>query len=257
MSKNRLRLIHQLFGFLFFDPLEMIRKWRGIPYYLDNLKAYNGLNCREKFQFRWSNALPVLQDRFTQAGGTRGHYFWQDLWAARHIYESKIQSHVDVGSRLDGFIAHILPFCRVTYVDIRPLDTETEGLEYRRGSILEMPFQNDSVASLSSLHVIEHIGLGRYGDKVQPDGYIQGAKELARILAPNHRLYIGTPVGIERLFFDAHRVFDPQTIINIFAPLQLIQFSLIDDQGDRIYYDASFDKARSCRYGCGLFVFQK
>ena len=107
------------------------------------------------------------------------------------------------------------------------------------------------------MHVIEHVGLGRYGDEIQPDGYICAARELARVLAPDGMLYIGTPVGVEKLRFDAHRIFDPQTVVNSFPTLRLLEFSLIDDAADKIWVDASFDKARRCKYGCGLFLFKK
>jgi SAM-dependent methyltransferase len=196
-------------------------------------------------------------DRFASAGTAEGHYFYQDLWAARLLLENHVKEHVDVGSRLDGFVGHILPFCRVCYVDIRPLNVQLEGFEFRRGSILEMPFEDNSISSLSSLHVIEHVGLGRYGDRVEPDGYVRAAKELARVLAPNGCLLLGTPVGKERLCFDAHRIFDPQTVVDAFGSLRLVEFSLIDDKGQGILRNATFDQAKSCSYGCGLFVFKK
>jgi SAM-dependent methyltransferase len=120
-----------------------------------------------------------------------------------------------------------------------------------------MPFKDGSIASLSSLHVIEHVGLGRYGDPVDPAGYLKAAAELSRVLAPGGRLLLSTPIGHERTCFDAHRVFDPQTVIQAFGNLALIEFSLIDDEGRRIIADATFDHARRCEYGCGLFVFQK
>src|SRR4029079_16298457 len=199
----------------------------------------------------------MSHERFAPAGSAKGHYFHQDLWAARHLYERGVRRHVDVGSRVDGFVAHVLPFCQVEYVDIRPLDDEVPGLTFKAGSIVSMPFETGTVASLSSLHVLEHVGLGRYGDPIDPDGYRAGASELTRVLAPGGTLLLGTPVGRERLCFDAHRAFDPATIVSAFADLALTEFSLITDTGDMIHADASFDDARTCTYGCGLFVFQR
>jgi hypothetical protein len=65
------------------------------------------------------------------------------------------------------------------------------------------------------------------------------------------------PVGREHLCFDAHRVFDPDTVVRMFAPLHLTEFALIDDVGVEVRRDASFETARACEYGCGLFVFTK
>jgi hypothetical protein len=247
----------QRFCFLFFDPKALLQKWRGIPYYLRNKRRYISLNNHRSFDFDWKNAFPVLHERFEHAGLTRGHYFWQDLWAAQHLYNRNTKNHVDVGSRLDGFIAHIIPFCKVTYIDIRPLSSEIDNLEFKQGSILDMPFEDRSVESLSCLHVLEHIGLGRYNDSVDPDGHVKAAQELMRVLSKGSELLIGAPVGQERLCFDAHRIFDPQTITDMFSGLHMVEFCLIDDEGMKIFHNASFDDARHCYYGCGLFVFRK
>ena len=252
-----LKHLYQLFCFAFFDPRDTIDRWRGFPYYIQNLQRYKARNRNPAFGFFWRNALYTSFDRFRKAGKIGGHYFWQDLWAAKHLFANHIQTHVDVGSRLDGFITHLLVFCRVIYIDLRPLDLQIDGLEFKRGSMLEMPFADNSVMSLSSLHVLEHIGLGRYGDPVLPDGYLQAAQELVRVLAPGGRLLLGTPVGQERVCFDAHRVFDPVTILNAFRPLRLKEFALIDDRGSTIIQNATIEQAQECRYGCGLFVFEK
>jgi hypothetical protein len=164
---------------------------------------------------------------------------------------------VDVGSRIDGFVAHVLPFCKVNYVDIRPLVAEIPNLQFIQGSILNLPFEDESIISLSCLHVIEHIGSGRYGDEVDPDGYRKAACELTRVLAKEGTLLIGTPTGKEKLYFDAHRVFDPATIKDIFGELELCEFHMIDDSAKGIHYNASFEMALQCDYGCGLYVFKR
>ncbi len=56
-----------------------------------------------------------------------GHYFHQDLWAAKKIFKRRPMTHVDIGSRVDGFVAHLLVFMPVTAVDIRYLDSNIEG----------------------------------------------------------------------------------------------------------------------------------
>ncbi len=246
-----------LFCSFFFNPMELINKCRALPYFTRNLLRYLRLNRDRSFRFRLSEVLYTSHDRFASAGTARGHYFWQDLWAARYLFDHHVGEHVDVGSRLDGFLAHIVLFCRVIYVDIRPIGTQIPGLEERGGSILQMPFDDNSLSSLSCLHVIEHIGLGRYGDSVDPDSYLIAASELVRVLRPGGVLLLGVPVGRERLCFDAHRIFDPQTIVKAFSPLRLEEFSLIDDEGKGIICNASFNTARRCNYGCGLFVFKK
>jgi SAM-dependent methyltransferase len=239
------------------DPRRVGQSWRALPSYLRNVLAYRRRNRRPVFRVRVRDLEFATVDRFHTAGVTRGHYFLQDLWAARWLHEHGVRRHVDVGSRIDGFVGHVLPFCEVTYVDIRPVDAQVEGLLFRQGSVTALPLEDESVDSLSCLHVIEHIGLGRYGDEVDPEGYLKAAAELTRVLKPGGHLLLATPVGGERLCFDAHRVFDPETVVAAFHGLALRTFGLIDDAGGAIRFDAGWRDARRCIYGCGLFVFEK
>jgi SAM-dependent methyltransferase len=105
--------------------------------------------------------------------------------------------------------------------------------------------------------VIEHIGLGRYGDPIDPEGHIKAAQELSRVLKPGGRLYLGTPVGKETVCFDAHRIFFVETMLELFSELQLESFDFITDQGNLIEFDYPKQEANKARYGCGLFVFKK
>jgi hypothetical protein len=104
--------------------------------------------------------------------------------------------------------------------------------------------------------VIEHVGLGRYGDVLDPYGSIKASKELIRILAPEGRFLISTPLGRERVQFNAHRIFAPATVLSMFKDLELVDFSLVDDRG-KFYPKASPEQATQCEYACGLFEFVK
>jgi SAM-dependent methyltransferase len=241
---------------LFFDPRHIIAKYRAFPHFVRNWSRYRAINSDPAFAVRLPELWYRSNDRYAAGGDANGHYFFQDLWAARDLFTRGVDTHVDVGSRLDGFVAHVLPFCDITYVDIRPVRLEWPRFRFKQGSLTDLPFADGTIASLSCLHVIEHIGLGRYGDAVAPEGFRDAARELSRVLAPGGQLLLGTPVGRERLCFDAHRVFDPLTIRDAFAALELMEFLLIDDSGERAEA-ASFDEARKCEYGCGLFRFRK
>jgi SAM-dependent methyltransferase len=240
----------------FFDPLGILNKFRAAPYFVRNVARYNRGNPKPSFRLRLRDLWYRSYDRFSAAGALPFHYFYQDLWAAQWLFDAGITEHVDVASRLDGFIAHLLPFCRVTYVDIRPIALDWTNFDFRAGTITEMPFAGDSVSSLSSLHVIEHVGLGRYGDPIDPLGYVRAAEELTRVLKPGGTLLLGTPVGHEALYFDAHRVFDPHTIRDAFASLDLVEFSVINDRNE-LLRNVSLDAGRQWNLGCGLYVFRK
>jgi predicted SAM-dependent methyltransferase len=130
-------------------------------------------------------------------------------------------------------VVGIAAFTRVTFVDIRPLDAAVPGLESVAGSVVEMPFADRSLESLSCLHVAEHIGLGRYGDPLDPLGTRKAAAELARVLAPGGTLLFSLPVGQPRTNFNAHRVHDPRAVPAMFGDLRLDAFAAVDDSGLR------------------------
>lgn len=252
-----LRRPYALFSMFLFDPLDLLNKWRGLGAYARNAREYRRLNRGGSFAISRADLWYRSYDRFADAGSVTFHYFFQDLWAASRLYDAGVRRHVDVGSRLDGFVAHVLPFCDVCYVDVRPLGVRIPRLTFTRALVTQLPFATGSIPSLSCLHVLEHVGLGRYGDPVDPEGHAAAASELARVMAPGGTLLFGTPVGRERVCFDAHRVFDPETIVRLFAGLRLTEFSLIDDTGRWHREGASFADARACSYGCGLFRFEK
>jgi SAM-dependent methyltransferase len=179
------------------------------------------------------------------------HYLHQDAWAARELHRMGVTSHVDVGSRI-SFVAGIAAFTEVTFVDIRPLDAEVLGLTSVAGSVLDLPFADRSLASVSCLHVAEHIGLGRYGDPLDPAGTRKAAAELARVLAPGGSLLFSLPVGEPRTNFNAHRVHDPLAVPGMFPGLRLDGFAAVDDQG-RFHGDARPGDLVGASWGCGMY----
>ncbi len=224
--------------------------------YLRHARTYQRLNGRPQFAIRLTELFPVVRDFRDEAGSVRDHYFHQDLWAARLVYERRPRTHMDIGSRIDGFVAHLLTFMDVTVVDIRPLRTDVPGLTFIQADATTLAgVDDDSVDSLSSLHAIEHFGLGRYGDPIDPDGPFEAINAMTRVLAPQGRLYLSVPIGRERLQFNAHRIFDPLTIMNA-CRLRLNSFAAVDDSG-RLHSGADPEAFRDATYSCGLFEFVK
>lgn len=201
---------------------------------------------------RWRDVFPKLADRVGYSPYD-SHYFYQDIWAARSIAELEPERHVDVGSRVDlvGFLTSLTD---VTYVDIRPLEAEVERLESIAGSVLALPFADRSLESVSCLHVAEHIGLGRYGDPLDPLGTRNAAKELQRVLRAGGQLLFSVPVGRPRVCFNAHRINDPSDVVSMFDELDLAEFSCINDAGGFARHRAPAELARAS-YACGLYRF--
>lgn len=209
------------------------------------------------FPLKLRNTFPCLLDRYENSGTLPRHYFWQDLWGARKVFKSGVRRHYDIGSRLDGFIAHCLPFCEIVMLDIRPLSMQIQNLQFQQTNCMDMNQISDgSIASLSSFHAIEHFGLGRYGDPIDPLGHQKAIAEMKRIICDDGSIYFSVPIGMQRIEFNAHRIFDPLEIIRLFEGFELVEFSAIDDD-DAFFENVAVESYRTLNYGCGVFHFKK
>jgi SAM-dependent methyltransferase len=197
---------------------------------------------------------PTMNDRDPGTQSGAGHYFYQDVWALRRLAAFKPDEHHDVGSRFDGFVGQATAFCKIICWDIRPPNFKLPDFEFRAGSILEMPLPDRSVRSLSCLHVAEHIGLGRYGDPLDPDGTEKAIRELGRLLAPGGQLLFSMPIGKERVEFNAQRVWDPRKPPAMLPELKLVEFSAVGDD-DTFAEATSPENYIDAKYSCGLYRF--
>jgi hypothetical protein len=183
---------------------------------------------------------------------------------ARRIHLNNPSIHVDVGSRIDGFVAHIAAFRPIYVLDIRPLSSEIPNVTFMQADLMAT-IKDDLVEhcdSLSCLHAIEHFGLGRYGDPVNYDGYLLGLENLHRILKKGGKLYFSVPIGPQRIEFDAHRVFSLGYLLELFdGKYHIDHFSFVDDKGD-LHESVSMSETAiqnnfGCVYGCGVFEMTK
>lgn len=199
--------------------------------------------------------FPVLGDHGADSHTFDKHYVYMDRWAFEHINKRKPVEHVDVGSS-NVFVSMASVITHVIYIDLRPSALRLPSLEFRVGNITKLPFHDRSIASLSCLHVAEHVGLGRYGDDVDYHGTRLACLELSRVLSRDGCLYFAVPVGKSRVYFNAHRVHTPSQILSYFPELVLKEFSVVDDRGQFIRDADPVDYAES-DYACGMFVFTR
>lgn len=223
-----------------------------IPRYIKHYREYKRLSSNENVELKHTH--PCLLD-WTVSTPFDNHYFYQGAWLARRIRKEPFDLHIDVGSSV-MMISMLSAMVKTIFVDYRPLQSNISGLSSVGANITKLPFGDASVTSLSCQHVIEHIGLGRYGDPLDPEGSIKAAKELERILKPNGKLYLSLPVGRERVCFNAHRVYAPDTVIDLFSHLKFIEFSFVNDSGEFLE-GRDLEEAKECDYACGMYVFQK
>lgn len=171
---------------------------------------------------------------------------------ARRIYDSSPERHVDVGSRIDGLIGHLLTFREVEVVDIRRLESSVEGLHFVQSDATTLDaVPAGSVPSASSVHALEHFGLGRYGDPIDPDGHVKALRALGNIVAPGGELYVGVPVGRPVVEFNAHRILDPRLVLDELRDFDLVAFAAVI--GGRLNEDSAPADVADLPYACGLY----
>lgn len=212
------------------NPARLLAAWLGWNKYRGDRARFLAMEgARDMI---WARELPMLTE-YKDSAGCIGPYFLQDAEAARWILADAPKRHVDVGSRVDGFIGHLTVFREVEVIDIREPSKEFPGARFHRLDITRPLPERwvGSADSVSCLHSIEHFGLGRYGDPINPRGHLAGLAQLQRMVAPGGRLLISVPLGRERLEFNAHRVFALPTILGWFEDGWAVQrFAFVDDE---------------------------
>ncbi len=227
-----------------------ITRVRSLYNFLSDYKQYKQLNSNKSFSLNTTDLFPRIYDK-TTITGVDPVYFLQGTWCAKKIFENKPSNHFDVGSQaiMVGIISQFVP---TTMIDIRPLSVKLNNLSFVKGDITALPFKDNSINSLSSICVIEHIGLGRYGDPLDSFGTEKAAKELIRVLAKDGSLYISVPIDYEsKIYFNAHRSFSRSHILNLFSDLKLIEEKYIYGNDLVDHYDSAKG------FGTGLYYFKK
>lgn len=213
--------------------------------------------------FQVKKFYPYYEDSADTAGISRGAYFHQDLYIAQRIYLNNPVRHVDIGSRIDGFVAHVASYRKIEVLDIRPLGSHIHNVQFVQCDIMEQnkSFFN-STDSISCLHALEHFGLGRYGDMICFDGYLIGFNNITDMLKKNGKFYFSVPLGEQRVEFHGQRVFSLNYLLEMIQPYyQIDNFSYIDDKGDFFSNQTLSPNLIStncgCNYGCAIFELTK
>jgi len=211
-------------------------------------KAYNLLAGENKALKK--NIYPCLFDSTIQTE-IEPIYFLQDAWAFERIFKMKPEKHIDIGSG-HKFVSLLSKITCLTMVDIRPFSVILDSINFLKGDILNLPFENESIYSLSSLCVIEHIGLGRYGDKLNPDGSEMAFHEINRVLKPGADFYFSVPIEDKNtIYFNAHRSFNESYIFNGL----LSNFRILDKK--YIYDHSLVDEINPLKFGIGCYHIRK
>lgn len=202
---------------------------------------------------------PISQDKTKETIFDR-HYVYHPAWAVRVVKEINPTFHIDISSTLH-FCSMLSAFIPVKFYDYRPASLNLDGLETHHGDLIKLPFEDSSVESISCMHTIEHIGLGRYGDPIDSDGDIKASKELKRVVKSGGSLLMVVPVGEPRIEYNAHRIYSPYQILDMFVDDNFIlkEFAFIPQRNEdgSIVRNAPINSADKSCYACGCFWFIK
>ena len=262
--KEQLKGLYNILVMFGFDPRKTLYSLMGLVLYFKDLKFFMKQKKTSAVEFPFGKPYPCLGDRFSESGFASGHYFHQDLLVARRVHLNNPVLHVDIGSRVDGFVAHLASFRALEVFDIRPLTIAIPNITFKQADLMG-DLQNELTSycdSISCLHALEHFGLGRYGDPINYTGHINGFNNLGKILKEGGKFYFSVPIGQQRIEFNAHRVFSLQFLLNLFhEKYRIDHFSFVDDSGN-LHEDIELrsdgvSNNFGCTYGCGIFELTK
>lgn len=226
-------------------------------YFIFQSKVKSNPEKNNRFNLSLRNLYPQITDKTTSTGFDT-HYIYHTSWAARAVAQIKPQEHVDISSSL-YFCGIVSAFVSTKFYDYRPAKLNLSNLISGHADLTSLPFSDNSIKSLSCMHTVEHVGLGRYGDPIDPNADLKAIREIIRVLAPGGNLIFVVPIGKPRIQFNAHRIYSYKQIREYFQEMNLKEFSLIPDDAREtgMIYNATENQADGQSYGCGCFWFTK
>jgi SAM-dependent methyltransferase len=260
--KQKIKLIHAILKSFGINLITFFYAIKGIPFYLYDFMRFIKQRGKDPIFNKW-RMFPVLSEKFSESGTMKGHYFHQDLYVASKIFINNPVRHVDIGSRTDGFVAHVAVFREIEIIDIREQKSLVNNVIFRQADLMKLPENMINYCdSISALHSIEHFGLGRYGDPIDYNGYLKAIDNISKMLKQNGKFYFSVPIGHQRIEFNAHRIFSVQYLLTLLSDkFYLNSFSYVNDSGDFFenveLVNSEVEADFGCYFGCGIFEFTK
>lgn len=225
-----------------------------------NLEIFKRLQqeASPRFSLSENDLMPYLDDNTSYTWFDR-HYIYHPAWAARVVKKIAPAFHIDISSTL-SFSSMLSAFVPVKFYDYRPAKLYLDGLSSERADLCNLHFESNSIHSLSCMHTVEHVGLGRYGDPLDYNGDLKAMKELSRVVAPGGHLLFVVPVGGKaRIQFNAHRIYTKQMVAESFPDMELKEFTMVSILNDEngLIVNPSEEVLNREQYGCGCFWFVK
>ncbi len=261
MKKSLINFL-RILSLMGFNPITLVNFFRGLPRFIKNKSALKQQRGNNK-EFPFASSYPVFENRFEDSGTMSGHYFHQDLLIAKKVFKNNPVRHVDIGSRTDGFVAHVAVFREIEVIDIRPQLSKVPNIVFKQMDLMQPSAGETAYCdSISCLHAIEHFGLGRYGDPIDYYGHIKAFENIHKLLKKDGTFYYSSPIGPQRIEFNAHRVFSVAYLLNVFKDkFTVTNFSYVNDKGDlfenALITPETAANSFNCNFGCGIFELKK
>jgi hypothetical protein len=205
--------------------------------------------------------FPILGEHKSNSGATKNiEYFYPDMLVASFIFDNKPKKHCDIGSRIDGFVSSVAVFREIEVFDIRKIDLEFRNILIKQLDLLKLNHQYINYTdSISCLSTIEHFGLGRYGDNLDPYGHIKGFNNIIKMVKPGGLIYLSVPISSKtKIYFNAHRQFEPKSVLEWSDQCVLKRFDYVSDDGKlNLNVDLRSQIFANLQYGCGIYSFIK
>jgi hypothetical protein len=235
--------------------LEKIETWDNQKDFRKQLKEFRTLNKDDnRMAAADSDLWPFLKDATAETAFDT-HYIYHPAWATRVVKKISPAKHIDISSTLH-FCASLSAYMPVEFYDYRPAKLSLPNLYCGAADLTNLFFESGSIESISCMHTIEHIGLGRYGDPLDPSGDLKAIRELQRVTKMGGNLLLVTPLGKPKIQFNGQRIYSFELIHDLFDGFELKDFSLVTDAGEYIE-GASPSLVKDQRYGCGCFWYMK
>lgn len=249
------KIIKKYFQKIFF--LRYSKEFISNPKLIKDLIKLKKEASIRNFKISLKNIFIIVNENTNQTNFDT-HYIYHPAWAARIIKQINPDKHIDISSIL-SFSTQLSAFIPTDFFDYRPAKLNLSNLNSQKANLCSLHFESNSVKSLSCMHTVEHIGLGRYGDVIDFEGDIKAINELQRVLAYDGNLLFVVPVGKPKIQFNAHRIYSFQNIIEMFNQLKIVEFSLIPDNANNVGIINNADPilVETQNYACGCFWFTK
>lgn len=260
----RIKRLHRTAREWGFDAKALLSAARGFASTRRQRREFEHLRTlsSDSLAFPSHSSYVVYHDKADSAGVMKGHYFHQDLLVAQDIFRRNPTKHIDVGSRIDGFVSHVASFREITVIDIRPHSQQLpDRISFEQHDITSPDFDPlETADSVSCLHALEHFGLGRYGDPLDFDGWRRGLTGLRRLMTPGGILYLSVPTSqTQRIEFNAHRVFSiPFLRHELELNFAVERLDFVDDSGDLLRNQdpigSEAERSFGAHYGCAIWT---